>query len=106
MNVHAVKTLAAEGGQEGWVDVDHAAGEVGGNLHEVQKASHHHQIGPCLPTGGENRVAPVGQRSSDRRQDGDGDAGPLGKPHAADVTSARYHPLDARGQSARGDPVE
>ncbi len=106
VDVHAVKPFAPEGGQQGGVDVDHAAGEIGGNLDEMKKACHHHQIGIRLPAGGEDRVAPVGQWAACGRQNGDRNAGLLGQPHAADVTPARHHPLDARGQSACRDSVE
>ena len=54
VDVHPVKALAAEGRQQRRMDVDHPAGEVRRNLHQMQKPSHHDKVGPGLAADAED----------------------------------------------------
>ena len=88
VDVHPMKALAPKGGQERRMDVDHAASKVGGNLHQMQKARHHDEIGLDRPASVEDRTAPVGAASACWGQDRHGDTSSLCDSHAADILPA------------------
>ena len=102
-----MKSLAAEGRQQGGVDVDHAAGEVGGNLDELQKPGHHHEIGVRRPAGGEDRVAPGAERLRPRREHA-GSGTPARRAISTPRTSPRLETTTSTVAASRParDPVE
>ena len=60
------------------MDVDRAAGEVGGNRQEVEPAGHDDERRPGIPAGPKNPRAPVPAQSTVARDDRDLDAVPAG----------------------------
>ena len=88
------------------MDVDHPAGEVGGNGEEMEESGHDDEVGGCRTAGGEDRLAPGRRRLPLPRQDLDRDTGPAGDVDAADVRAARDDEGDRRRKPAGVDLVE
>ena len=99
MNAVAEEALAAKGRDEARMDVDDAIREVVGNSDPLEEAGHDNQIGACLPTGIQYRVAKRLLRSEllslDNRR---GNARFLGKLQSSCVGVARHdqHDFDAK----------
>ena len=88
------------------MDVDDAAGEVGGDGEEVEKPGHDDEVRRGFPADGKDRLAPSGRCTPFPRQHRDGDPGAPGDVDAADIGPARDDDRHRGGEPPGGDPVE
>ena len=106
VNMVTMKALPTEGREERRMDVDDAAGEVGGDGEEVEKPGHDDEVWRGFPADGKDRLAPSGRCTPLPRQHRDGDPGPAGDVDAANVGPARDNDDHRRSEAPGGNPIE
>ena len=88
------------------MDVDHPAGEVGGDGEEMEKPRHHDQIGGRAAAGREDRLAPRRGRPVLPWDHLDRHPRPTGDVDATDPGTAGDDDRHVGHEPAGGDPVE